>query len=83
MDTFATLMEFYFTHKFLYGGNMSKFFRGGFLANRRTQIMTACGIMSALCAYLVGDSDLFATIQALIAVGGVYLLHKTNQQKGK
>ena len=62
---------------------MSKFFRGGFFANRRTQIMTVCGIMSAVCAYLVGDSDLFTTIQALIAVGGVYMLHKTNQQKGK
>ncbi len=62
---------------------MSKFLRGGFLANRRTQIMTACGIMSALCAYLVGDSDLFATIQALITACGVYMLNKTNQQKGK
>lgn len=62
---------------------MSKFIHGGFFANRRTQIMTACGILSAICAYLVGDSDLFATIQAFIAIGGIYMLQKTNQQKGK
>ena len=62
---------------------MNKFIHGGFFSNRRTQIMTACGILSALCAYLVGDSDLFATIQTFIAIGGIYILHKTNQPKGK
>ena len=62
---------------------MNKFIRGGFFANRRTQIMTACGALSALCAYLVGDSDLFAMIQAFITIGGIYILQKTNQQKGK
>ena len=63
--------------------NMSKFIKGGFFANRKTQIMTSVGIVSALCAYLVGDSDLFATIQALIAIAGVYMLHKSKQNKGK
>ena len=62
---------------------MNKFIRGGFLSNRRTQIMTCVGIISAVCAYLVGDSDLFAAIQTLIAVAGVYILHKTKQNKGK
>jgi len=62
---------------------MNKFIRGGFFANRKTQIMTAVGIISAVCAYLVGDSDLFAMTQALIAIGGVYILHKSKQEKGK
>ena len=62
---------------------MSKFISGGFLANRKTQIMTVVGFMSALAAYLVGDSDLFAVIQALVAVGGIYMLHKSKQNKGK
>ncbi len=62
---------------------MSNFISGGFFANRKTQIMTMAGIMSAVCAYLVGDSDLFATIQALIAIVGVYVLHKSKQNKGK
>jgi len=62
---------------------MNKFIRGGFFANRRTQIMTCVGIVSAICAYLVGDSDLFAATQALIAVCGVYMLHKSKQNKGK
>ena len=66
-----------------HGGRMSKFISGGFFANRKTQIMTVAGIISAICAYLVGDSDLFAVIQALLAIGGVYMLHKSKQNKGK
>ncbi len=62
---------------------MSKFISGGFFANRKTQIMTGVGIISAVAAYMVGDSDLFAMIQALIAIGGVYILHKSKQNKGK
>ena len=62
---------------------MSKFFHGGFFANRKIQIMTILGIASAICTYLVGDSDLIATLQALLAVGGVYMLHKSKQTKGK
>ena len=75
-------MEFYFTRNESVF-NMSNFIHGGFFANRKTQIMTGVGIASALCAYLVGDSDLFATLQALIAIGGVYMLHKSNKTKGK
>lgn len=62
---------------------MNKFIRGGFFSNRKTQIMTGVGIISAVCAYLVGDSDLFAAIQTLIAVCGVYMLHKSKSNKGK
>lgn len=62
---------------------MSKFISGGFFANRKTQIMAVVGFISALAAYLVGDSDLFAVIQALVAFGGIYMLHKSKQNKGK
>lgn len=62
---------------------MNKFISGGFFSNRKNQIMALVGIVSAVCAYLVGDSDLFATVQALIAVGGLYVLHKSKQNKGK
>jgi hypothetical protein len=62
---------------------MNKFINGGFLSNRRTQIMTLAGVLSAICAYLTGESDLIATLQTFIAIGGVYLLHKSKQNKGK
>lgn len=76
-------MEYYFTRNLFVGFYMNKFIKGGFFANRKTQIMTGVGIISALAAYLVGDSDLFALIQALVAVGGIYMLHKSKQNKGK
>lgn len=62
---------------------MNKFINGGFLSNRRTQIMTAVGALSALCAYLTGESDLVAMLQTLIAIVGAYILHKSKQNKGK
>ena len=60
---------------------MSKFLQGGFLASKKTKIMTGMGVLSALCAYLVGDSDLFATFETLIAIFGFYFLHKSNKGK--
>ncbi|MBO4683663.1 MAG: hypothetical protein J5611_03780 [Alphaproteobacteria bacterium] len=62
---------------------MNKFISGGFFANRSTKIMAAAGALSALCAYLVGESDLFATVQTFAAIGGAYWLHKSKQNKGK
>lgn len=62
---------------------MNKIISGGFFSNRRNQIMTLVGIMSAVCAYMVGDSDIFTMVQTLIAIGGIYLLHKSKQNKGK
>lgn len=61
---------------------INKIIRGGFLRDRRTHIMSAVGIMSAVAAYLVGDSDLFAMLQAIFTLGGIYFLHKTNKTKG-
>lgn len=61
---------------------INKIIRGGFLRDRRTHIMSAVGILSAVAAYLVGDSDLFAMLQAIFTLGGIYFLHKTNKTKG-
>jgi len=61
---------------------MNKIIHGGFFSDRRTHIMSAVGILSAVCAYLVGDSDLFAMLQAIFTLGGIYFLRKSNQTKG-
>lgn len=60
----------------------SKIIRGGFLRDRRTHIMSAVGILSAVAAYLVGDSDLFVMLQAVFTLGGIYFLRKSNETKG-
>lgn len=60
-----------------------KIIRGGFLRDRRTHIMSAVGILSAVAAYLVGDSDVFAMLQAVFTLGGIYFLNKSNTTKGK
>lgn len=62
---------------------MNKFISGGFLANRRTQIMAAAGALSAMCAYLTGESDLFAFAQTVVAICAAYWLQKSKQNKGK
>ena len=50
---------------------MNKFCKGGFLAGHRTYIMSGVGIMSAIAAYLVGDSDIFITLQSIFTLGGI------------
>ena len=62
---------------------MSKIFRGGYLSGYRTYIIVATGILSAVGAYLVGDSDLFTMLQAIFTLGGIYFLRKSNENKGK
>ncbi len=61
---------------------MNKIIKGGFLSDRRTHIMSGVGILSAVCAYLVGDSDLFVMLQAIFTLGGIYFLRKSNETKG-
>ncbi|MBR1380283.1 MAG: hypothetical protein IJ560_01705 [Alphaproteobacteria bacterium] len=63
--------------------DMNKIFSGGFFANSRTRIMSAIGIISAIAAYMVGDSDLFAMCGALFTIGGIYFMQQTNETKGK
>ena len=62
---------------------IEKIIRGGFLRDRRTHIISAVGILSAVAAYLVGDSDLFTMLQAVFTLGGICFLHKSNKTKGK
>lgn len=60
----------------------NKIINGGFLRDRRTHIMSAVGFLSAVAAYLVGDSDIFAMLQAVLTVCGIYFLNKSNTTKG-
>ncbi len=62
---------------------MRKIISGGFLAGRRTYILSCVGIVSAVGAYLVGDSDIFTMLQAVFTMGGIYFLRKSSETKGK
>ena len=63
--------------------NMKKIIKGGYLAGYRTYIISGAGIISAIAAYLVGDTDLFITLQSIFTLGGIYFLRKSNDNKGK
>ncbi len=62
---------------------MNKFFNGGFLSGHRTYIISGVGILSAITAYLVGDSDIFVAMQSIFTLGGIYFLRKSNENKGQ
>lgn len=62
---------------------MKKIIKGGYLAGYRTYIISGAGIISAIAAYLVGDTDLFITLQSIFTLGGIYFLRKSNDNKGK
>ncbi len=62
---------------------MKNIVRGGYLAGYRTYIISATGILSAIGAYLVGDSDLFVMLQSVFTLAGIYFLRKSNEDKGK
>ena len=62
---------------------MKKFIKGGYLSGYRTYIISATGIISAIAAYLVGDIDVFAMLQTIFTLGGIYFLRKSNETKGK
>ena len=55
---------------------MNKLLTGGFLAGRRTYIISGAGILSAIAAYLVGDIDIFGTLQTVFTLGGIYFLRR-------
>ncbi len=61
---------------------MRKIISGGFLADKKTYIMSGVGILSAVAAYLVGDTDVFAMLQAIFTLGGIYFLRKSSENKG-
>ena len=51
---------------------MNKIIKGGFLAGHRTYIISGVGILSAIGAYLVGDTDIFTMLQAIFTVYVLY-----------
>lgn len=61
--------------------NIQKIIHGGALAGHRTYILSGVGILSAIAAYLIGDSDLFATLQSIFTLGGIYFLRKAKETK--
>ena len=62
---------------------MKKIIKGGFLSGHRTYILSGIGIISAIGAYLVGDTDIFTMLQAIFTLGGIYFLRKSKETKGK
>ena len=62
---------------------MKKVIKGGYLSGYRTYIMSGVGMLSALAAYLVGDTDIFTMLQTVFTLGGIYFLRKSNETKGK
>jgi len=62
---------------------MNKIIKGGFLAGHRTYIISSIGILSAIGAYMVGDTDVFTMLQAIFTLGGIYFLRKSSETKGK
>ena len=62
---------------------MNKIIKGGFLAGHRTYIISGAGILSAIGAYLVGDTDIFTMLQAIFTLGGIYFLRKSSETKGR
>ena len=83
-DILQTLMVYCFTDNF-FGGvkKMRNIINGGFLSGYRTYLISASGVISAIIAYLVGDTDIFIMLQSIFTLGGIYFLRKSNENKGK
>ncbi len=62
---------------------MKRIIRGGYLSGYRTYIISATGIISAIGAYLVGDTDFFTMLQAIFTLAGIFFLRRSNETKGK
>ena len=56
---------------------------GGCLSGYRTYLISASGIVSAIIAYLIGDTDIFVMLQSIFTLGGIYFLRKSNENKGR
>lgn len=53
---------------------MDKLLTGGFLAGKKTYILSGTGIISAVAGYLVGDLDIITTLQSVFTLGGIFFL---------
>ena len=62
---------------------MNKIIKGGYLNGRKTYVVSAVGIISAIGAYLIGEEDIFATLQTIFTLGGIYFLKQESSTKGK
>ncbi len=62
---------------------MNKFIRGGYLKNRKTYVVSTTGIVGAMGAYLIGDADIFTTLQTIFMLSGIYFLKQESSTKGK
>lgn len=63
---------------------MKNIIQGGSMRGQRTYIISGIGILSAIGAYLVGDTDIFGALQTIFTLGGIYFLRKSNDDnKGK
>jgi hypothetical protein len=62
---------------------MKRVIKGGYLSGYRTYIISATGILSAIGAYLVGDTDLFTMLKGIFPLAGIYFLRRSNETKGK
>ena len=60
-----------------------KIISGGFLSGHRTCIISGLGILYAVGAYMVGDTDIFTMFQSIFTFGGIYFLRKSNESGGK
>jgi len=49
---------------------------GGMMAGHRTYIIAGVGILSAVGAYLVGDTNLIDTINIVFPLAAIYFLKK-------
>ena len=51
-------------------------YRGGFMAGKRTYIVAGVGILSAVGAYLGGDSNAVEMLQNIFPLAAIYFLRK-------
>ena len=61
--------------------NVQKIIRGGYFNTHKMYILSGVGILSAVASYLVGDSDLFLTLESIFTIGGIYFLGKSTKTK--
>ena len=62
---------------------MNKIINGGYLQGRKTYVISAVGIVSAIGAYLIGEQDIFTMLQTVFTLGGIYFLKQESLTKGK